>query len=74
MIFTVNFFNGKSDAECALKSIELNNEAYIAFANKEYHTSLIKYQQAIKLKTRVHGNQSYHLCISLSGKYLHNKL
>ena len=50
------------------KSIDLNNAAYQAFERGDYKTSLTKYQQAIELKTKIHGKESLHVCISLSGK------
>ena len=49
------------------KSISLNNDAYQAFERGDYKTSLTKYQQAIELKTKIHGINSLHVCISLSG-------
>ncbi len=49
------------------KSITLNNDAYQAFKRGDYKTSLTKYQQAIELKTKIHGKNSLHVCISLSG-------
>jgi hypothetical protein len=49
------------------KSISLNNDAYQAFERGDYKTSLTKYQQAIELKTKIHGKNSLHVCISLSG-------
>ena len=48
------------------KSISLNNDAHQAF-KRDYKTSLTKYQQAIELKTKIHGKNSLHVCISLSG-------
>ena len=49
------------------KSISLNNDAYQAFEKGDYKTSLTKHQQAIELKTKIHGKNSLHVCISLSG-------
>jgi hypothetical protein len=50
-----------------VKSVQLNNEAYSAFHVSDCQTSLTKYRQAIELKTKIHAEVSYHLCISLPG-------
>ena len=45
----------------------LNNEAFLADARGDYQTAVDKYKQAIEIKLQAYGENSHHICISLSG-------
>ena len=49
------------------QSIDMNNEAYFTFKKGDYTTSLDIYKKAVELKVKTHGENSVHVCISLSG-------
>ena len=48
-------------------AIDLNNEAFLTFEKGDYTTSLDMYKKALDLKVKTHGENSVHVCISLSG-------
>ncbi len=47
--------------------ITLNNEAYWLFSEGNFEKAIEKYLKAIQIKMRAYGEDSVHLCISLSG-------
>ena len=47
--------------------ITFNNEAYQAYERGNYFESLEKYKKAIEIKLKAYGENSIHICISLSG-------
>ena len=49
------------------EGVDLNNAAYLAFETADYEKSVDKYQQAIAIKLEAYGEDSKHICISLSG-------
>ena len=62
--------NGEPTQEKILamtRGVELNNAAYVAHTKKDYKTALEKYKEAISIKLNAYGEDSLHICISLSG-------
>lgn len=46
---------------------DLNNEAFLADTRGDYKTAVEKYKQAIEIKKKAYGENSVHICVSLSG-------
>ncbi len=59
-----------------LEGVELNNKAHQLDCGGHYREAIEIFKKAIELKTSTFGEDSMHVCISLSGladSYLHNK-
>ncbi|XP_012561337.1 uncharacterized protein LOC100197288 [Hydra vulgaris] len=60
--------NFNSDQMIALTvGVGLNNEAYEAQMRGDHKIALEKYKQALEIKVKAYGENSLHVCISLSG-------
>ena len=49
------------------EGVDLNNAAYMASNNGDHATAVEKYRKAIDIKLKAYGEDSIHVCISLSG-------
>ena len=49
------------------KGVDLNNDAYQAANRGDYATAIEKYNKALDIKLKAYGEDSHHVCISLSG-------
>ncbi len=68
----VSFMNSSGESSnkvmrAMTEGIDLNNAAYMAFEKGNYKTSVEKYLKAIEIKLEAYGEESRHICISLSG-------
>ncbi len=58
------------------KGIDFNNTGYILDSRGQYGLAIAAFQKAIQVKIITFGEESVHVCVSLSGladAYLHNK-
>jgi tetratricopeptide (TPR) repeat protein len=49
------------------KGIDLNTEAHVASSQGDHTKALTLYQEAVDIKVKAYGENSHHVCSSLSG-------
>jgi tetratricopeptide (TPR) repeat protein len=63
-----NFVGNHADVMTAMNDgITLNNAAYAAFHHGDYDRAIAGFKKAIDIKLKAYGEESHHICISLSG-------
>lgn len=66
-LMTINQPDNQHVLKAMTDGVELNNCGSSAFRRGDYYTAIGLFQKAIDIKVKAYGEESLHVCISLSG-------